>query len=148
MIFFLFNWLVSSSFFFLRVFPYLKRKRNVVLLGISPFSSFPTYFFRTHLSLSYLRRFSYTLAQLSPPFVDAQCSRALNHGSVLVGLPLSSSGFWILAFSPAGSRRKGGQSRGRRPKDVARESADLSYLNVNDPTLLHFSSHPLVTRRQ
>lgn len=41
MIFFLFNWLVSSSLFFLRAFPYLKRKRNVVLLGISPFSSSP-----------------------------------------------------------------------------------------------------------
>lgn len=60
MIFFLFNWLVSSSFFSygLTTFPYLKRKRNVVLFGISPFSSSPMCFFRTHLSLSFFRRFS------------------------------------------------------------------------------------------
>lgn len=101
---------LSYLFFFLRAFPYLKRKRNVVLPGISSFSSSPMYFFRAHLSLSFFRRFSLApLARLSPPFVDAQCSRALNHGSLLVGLPLSSSDFWISAFSPVGSHRIAGR---------------------------------------
>lgn len=53
-----------------------------------------------HSSISlFLSMLLFLPARLSPPFVDAQCSHALNHGSVLVGLPLSSPGFWILAFS-------------------------------------------------
>lgn len=56
-----------------------------------------------------------------------------------------SPGFWILTFfSPIGSRRTRKGDEVERTKDVARESSDLSYLNVNDPTfpVLLFSLLP------
>lgn len=151
---FLFNWLVSPSFFSYGSPLIWKENATwfslVFLLFHLPLCSLP----QSSISLFFSISFSLPLAWLSPPFVDAQCSRALNHGSVLVGLPLSSSGFWILAFSPVGSRRIAG--RGDKVEDEdrrtwPRESADLSYLNVNDPMLLHSSSYlllPLVTQRQ
>lgn len=151
MIFFLFNWLLLFLFF-LRDLPLSEKKTQRGSPWHLSFFIFP-YALLPHSSIS-LFLLKLLLPLCSTPFVDAQCSRALNHGSVLVGLPLSSSGFQILAFSPVESLaelQEGGQSKGRKPKDVARESVDLSYLNVNDPTLLHSSSYlllSLVTQRQ
>lgn len=73
MIFFLFNWLVSS--FFLTdppPLPYLKRKRNAVLPDISPFSSFPRVVPGIHPSLPFFREFS--LLSLPPFFLDLPCA--------------------------------------------------------------------------
>lgn len=120
---FLFNWLVSSSFFSYGSSLIWKENATwfslVFLLFHLPLCSLP----QSSISLFFSIYFSLPLAWLSPPFrrcavQSCSKSRVCSCWSSSIFLRLLDPG--VLSCRISQNCRKGRQSRGRRPKDVAK----------------------------